>query len=177
MSVYFLFPLCSTVRCGANRLPCGSIGNVSGNCQETETCMVRAYHTPRQPLQNHPSGQIGGWAMPWSAQEMLDGQYQTADILALTGQKCSQWPAAEKQTGTGSLLNRPRVAPPLPRRPNWSRDWTEPILDVYNMWTRTCADTCRNPRAAFTNPLVCPSSRSGAQLDQRPPVVHCLNHT
>ena len=30
----------------------------SGNCQETETCMVRACHTPRQLLQNHPLGPV-----------------------------------------------------------------------------------------------------------------------
>ena len=37
-----------------DQLPCGSTGTSSGNYQETETCMVRACHTPRQPLQ-HPS--------------------------------------------------------------------------------------------------------------------------
>ena len=52
------------------------------NCQETETRMVRACHTPRQPLQNHPSGHFGGWATPWSAEEMLDGQHQRVDIPA-----------------------------------------------------------------------------------------------
>ena len=42
--------------------------------------MVRACHTPRQPLQNHPSGHLEGWATPWSAEEMLDGQHQKLDI-------------------------------------------------------------------------------------------------
>ena len=37
-------------------------------------------HTPRQPLQNHPSGHLGGWATPWSAEEMLDGQHHRLDI-------------------------------------------------------------------------------------------------
>ena len=41
-----------------------------------------AYHTPRQPLQNHLSGHLAGWATPWSAQELLDGQHQLADIPA-----------------------------------------------------------------------------------------------
>ena len=36
-----------------DQFPCGSTGTFSGNCQETETCMVRACHTPQQPLQNH----------------------------------------------------------------------------------------------------------------------------
>ena len=52
------------------------------NCRGTETCMVRASHTPRQPLQHHPSGHLGGWATPWSEGEMLDGQHQRVDIPA-----------------------------------------------------------------------------------------------
>ena len=60
------------------------ISNPSGNCQKMETCMVRACHMPRQPLQNHPSGHLGGYATPWSAEEMLDGQYQRVDIPACT---------------------------------------------------------------------------------------------
>ena len=39
-------------------------------------------HTPGRPVQNHSSGHLGGWAMPWSAEEKLDGQYQRADIPA-----------------------------------------------------------------------------------------------
>ena len=35
-------------------------GSSSGNCQETETSLVRACHMPRQPLQNHVSGLLGG---------------------------------------------------------------------------------------------------------------------
>ena len=65
-----------------DQLPCRSTGASSGNCQETETCMVRTRHTPQQPLQNHPSGHLGGWATPWSAEEMLDGQHQRVDIPA-----------------------------------------------------------------------------------------------
>ena len=65
-----------------DQLPCGSTGTSSGNCQETETCMVRACNTPRQPLQNHPSGHHCGWVTPWSAEEMLDGQHQKVDIHA-----------------------------------------------------------------------------------------------
>ena len=53
-------------------------GTSSGNCEETESCVVRACHTPRQPLENHPSGHLGG-----SAEEMLDGQHQRVDIPAL----------------------------------------------------------------------------------------------
>ena len=35
-----------------------------------------------QPLQNHPSGHLGGRATPWLASEMLDGQHQRVDIPA-----------------------------------------------------------------------------------------------
>ena len=52
----------------------------SGNCQETETLNVRACHTPRQRLQNHPSGHLGGWATLWKAEKMLDGQHPKVEI-------------------------------------------------------------------------------------------------
>ena len=37
-------------------------------------------HMPQQPLQNRPSGHLGGWATPWSAEDMLDGQHQRVNI-------------------------------------------------------------------------------------------------
>ena len=61
---------------------CRSTRTSSGNSQETETCMVWACHTPQQPVQNHPSGHLGGWTTRWSAEELLNGQYQRVDILA-----------------------------------------------------------------------------------------------
>ena len=36
----------------------------------------------QQPVQNHPSGCLGGWVTPWLAEEMLDGQHQKVDIPA-----------------------------------------------------------------------------------------------
>ena len=63
-----------------DQLPCGSTETSSGNHQETETCMVRACHTPRRLLQNHPSEHLGRWVTPWSAEEMLDKQRQRVDI-------------------------------------------------------------------------------------------------
>ena len=51
-----------------------------------ELCFTRSrdghLHASRQPLQNRPSGHIGGRATSWSAEEMLDGQYQRVDIPA-----------------------------------------------------------------------------------------------
>ena len=45
--------------------------NPSGYCQEMETPMVQACRA-QQPLHTHPSGHLGGWAMQWSAEKMLD---------------------------------------------------------------------------------------------------------
>ena len=108
-----------TTGCGARLTPCRPIGTSSGNCEETETRMVRACHTPRQPVQNHPSGHLGGWAMPWSAEEMLDGQHQRVDN-----------PAYAKTAHDGFLQKRLEedlcwIVPRVPRRPYQSRDWTE----------------------------------------------------
>ena len=64
------------------QLSCGSTGTSSGNFQGREICMIWACHTPRQPRQNHPSGYLGGWVTPWSAEEMLDGQHQRVDSPA-----------------------------------------------------------------------------------------------
>ena len=79
------------------------------NCRETEICMVWACHTPRQPLQHHPSGHLEGRATPWSAEEMLDGHHRRMDIPCPC-QNCSQGLPVEK-TGTGSLLNRHSCQP------------------------------------------------------------------
>ena len=65
-----------------DQLLCRSTGTSSGNCREMETCTVWACYTPWQPLQNHPSGHLGGRATPWSAEEMLGGQHQRVDIHA-----------------------------------------------------------------------------------------------
>ena len=58
---------------------------------------------------DHPKGHLGGWATPWSAEEMLDGQSQRVDIPAFC-QNCLQW-LPEENSGRGSLLNRPLCPP------------------------------------------------------------------
>ena len=63
----------------------------------------------RQRLQTHPSGYLGGWATPWSVEEMLDGQHQRVDIPA-HARTAHKGPPVEK-TGRGSLLNRPSCIP------------------------------------------------------------------
>ena len=88
--------------------------------QETETCMVWTCRTPRQPLQNYPSGHRGGWATPWSAEKTLAGQHQRVDMSALA-----------RTAHKGFLQKRLEedlcwIVPHVPRsRPNRSRDWTE----------------------------------------------------
>ena len=62
---------------------CGSTGTSSSNCQETETCMVRAWHTPWQPLENYSSGHLGGWATPWSPEEMLQDNIKEWTFLPM----------------------------------------------------------------------------------------------
>ena len=88
---------------GQDQLPGGSTGTTSGICRETETHMVPACHTPRQPSKNHPSGHRGGWATPWSAEEMLDKESKGDSSLPMPELPTT---AAEK-TGRGSLLTRP----------------------------------------------------------------------
>ena len=47
-----------------NQLPRGPTEISSGTCQETETGKVWACHAPRQPLNNHLSGNLeGGWRL------------------------------------------------------------------------------------------------------------------
>ena len=77
-------------------------------------------HTPRQHLQSCPSGHLGGWATPWSAEEMLDGQRQEWTSLLmpelLTMASCRKdW----KRISAESFL----MPPPPPRRPNRPWDW------------------------------------------------------
>ena len=40
--------------------------------KKAETCGIWACHTSRQPLQNHPSGHLGRWVMPWSEECWMD---------------------------------------------------------------------------------------------------------
>ena len=95
-----------------DQLSWGSTGTSSGNWQQTETCMVRARHTPRQPLQNHPSGHLG------RVGDAVVGIRNAGRTTLKSGHPCpcknsSQGPHAEK-TGRGSLLNRPSCPPDDP---------------------------------------------------------------
>ena len=73
--------------------------------------MVRACHTPRRPLQNHPSGHFGEWATAWSAEEMLDGQYQRLDISVHV--RIAHKVLLQKRLEE-NLLNRPSCPPDDP---------------------------------------------------------------
>ena len=82
---------------------------VSGAGEKSVTCLITK---PRQSLQNHPSGHLGGWATPWSAEDMLDGQRQRADVV----------PARAKAAHMGLLQKRLEedlcwIVPPVPSSP------------------------------------------------------------
>ena len=57
-----------------------STANTWNACLEIWLLLTYYCHTARQSLQNRPSGHPGGLATLWSAEEMLDGQYQRVDI-------------------------------------------------------------------------------------------------
>ena len=82
--------------------------------------MVRASHTPQQPLHYHPSRAPWGWVMLWSAEEMLDGQHPRVAI-----------PAHARTAHKGLLQKKDwkRISAESSfmsfRQPNCSRDWTE----------------------------------------------------
>ena len=69
-----------------------------------------ACHMPWQPLQNHPLGHLGGWATPWSIEEMLDGHHRRVGI------------PAHARTAHNGLLHKSLEENPWSKR---SRDWTE----------------------------------------------------
>ena len=76
--------------------PCGSTETSCGNCQETETSVIRACLSLRQPLQNQP-GILG----VCDAMVSMDiKEWTSLSVPEL------QWSPAEK-TGRSSLLNRP----------------------------------------------------------------------
>ena len=100
-----------------DQLPYGSAGTSSGSCQEMETCMVRGKSHAMTASIKPPFRYCGGWAMPWSVEEMLDGPHEV-----WTCQNCSQWPPAGK---TGIFAELSCMSP---WQPDQSRDWTELIL-------------------------------------------------
>ena len=85
-----------------DQLPCGPTGTSSGSCREMEMHMVRACHTPQQPLQT-------SFKPPWSVGKAMVGR-DVGWSTSKSGhpcpyQNCTRWPPAEKTEG-GSLLNR-----------------------------------------------------------------------
>ena len=90
------------------QLPCGCTGTCLGNCQETETYMVQACHMPQQTPK--PSFRAPWrWVMPWSAEEMLDGQCQRVDIPAHA--KAAHKGLLQKTLEDNLCLNHPLCPP------------------------------------------------------------------
>ena len=69
------------VRCKINSLV-GQREPLLATVQRRKLPWFEHCHTPRQSLQNHSSGHLGGCETPWSAEETLDGQHQRVDIAA-----------------------------------------------------------------------------------------------
>ena len=144
--------------------------------------MVRECHVPRQPLQNHPSGHLGGWATPWSAEEILDGQrLNSGDPCPC--QSCSQRPLAQK-TRKGSLLNRPPCPPDDPNCQRTELRWGERNCNRHVAWTenarpslrsdkRVAAPTCleRSPLSLVYDQLVWPFL--WARVHQKELILNC----
>ena len=101
-----------------NQHPCGPTGISSGNCQETETCTVWAWHMPQQPLQNHPSGHPERWVIFCGWQR----QYWMANVKEWTS-----LPVPEPFTTAFWRKNWKRISAELSVMsswwPNWSKDW------------------------------------------------------
>ena len=100
--------------------------------------------TPRQPLQNHPSGHVGGWATPWSAEEIVDGQHQRVDI-----------PVHARTAHKGLLHKRLEedlcwIVPHVPRRPDRSGDWTE-LMTIMTKMLINCYKAITAKRDAYQN--------------------------
>ena len=74
-----------------DQLPCGSTGTSSDNCQETETCMVRACYTPRQPLSKKKKKKTSLRA-PWRMGDAVVGRINAGRITSKSGHPCSQEP-------------------------------------------------------------------------------------
>ena len=97
-----------TTWCGTRSTSLWIHRNLFCNCWETETGMVRACHTPRQPLQNHPSGTL------WWVGDAMDNIKEWTSLpmpKLLTAASC------RKKNGRGSLLNRLSCFPSLPPPP------------------------------------------------------------
>ena len=94
-----------TTGCGARSTSCGSTGTSSGNCQETETCMVRAcpHATTASPK---PS-----FRAPWRMGDAVVGRGNAGWTTPQVGHICPcqnrSWGPPAEQTRRGSLLNHP----------------------------------------------------------------------
>ena len=88
-----------------------------------EICMVGECQVPLQPLQNHLSGHLGGWAKLWSADETLNGPHQrktslSMPVMLLMASRRKDW---KRISVKSSLMSTWRLYQ--------SGNWTE--LDVY----------------------------------------------
>ena len=95
-----------------DQLPCWSTGPSSGDWQETETCMIRACHTPQQPPPKL------SFRAPWRMGNAAVSRGNAGWTTSKSGhsfpyQNCPQGHPAKKTRG-GSRLNRSSCPPDDP---------------------------------------------------------------
>ena len=93
-----------------DQLPCGSTGTSRGNCQETETGMVLACHTPHAT-----ASPTSSFSAPWRVGDAVVDRGNAGWITSKSGhpcpcQNCSKGPPAEK-TGKYLCWIAPHVPP------------------------------------------------------------------
>ena len=101
-----------TTGCRSRSTPLWAQRNLFLQLSRDGNSHIQTCHMLWQPLQNHPSGQSGVWAMLWSAEEMLDGQHQSL-------------PVPELLTMTSSGKDSAELSIMSSRQSNWPRDWIE----------------------------------------------------
>ena len=77
------------------------------------------FHMPQQPLQNHPSGHLGGWVTLWSAEEMLDGRHGVDPELLKRASCRKGW---RKSPAESSLVSP--LTTQLVKGLNWTEPWS-----------------------------------------------------
>ena len=96
-----------------------------------------------QPFHNHPSLHFGGWATPWSPEEMLDGQHQRVDSPAHARAAHEVLPQKRR-----SLLNRRSCPPDDPVGQGTELNWTFSCRiamrnSLWNRWNgKYCSKIC-----------------------------------
>ena len=105
-------------------------GNLFWQLSKDENHMVRVCQAPH-PLQNHSLGYLGGWTMPRSAEEKLDGNFKgwmslpMPELLLTMASRIIDRKTISAESflvSTELKIHIFSYLPVSPRRPNRSRD-------------------------------------------------------